>query len=173
VLHPSGFLTAQEVLPLLTHSSRTYRFVLVGALCAALLGAGCGGDSDEDKAKEYREGLIEADKKFDQELTQAGAALRAAGQAKSREQYAEGVEQLQTAVDDFKADLDELETPSDAENEEEAVTEAVDEFSDSVGRINAAVQSKDDEAIQAEAATVQAKGAEVDQAIETLKEAVE
>ena len=158
---------------MLKHSSRTYRFVLVGALCAALFGAGCGGgDSDEDKAKEYREGLIEADKKFAQELTQAGAALRAAGQAKSRQQYGEGVEQLQTAVDDFKEELDELETPSDAENEEEAVNEAVDEFAEAVGEINAAVQADDEAAVRAQAAQVQTRGAAVDQAIETLKDAV-
>jgi Ribonuclease G/E len=157
---------------LLKHSSRTHRLVLAGALCAALLGAGCGGDSDEDKAKDYREGLTEADKKFDQELTQAGATMREAGEAKSREQYGQGVEQLQTAVDEFKQDLEELDTPSDAENEEEAVTEAVDEFAESVGRINAAVQADDEKQIQSEVASVQTSGVAVDQAIETLKDAV-
>ena len=168
----AAFRTTQEVLPLLTNSSRTHRFVLAGALCAALLGAGCGGDSDEDKAKDYREGLTEADKTFDQELTQAGATMRQAGQAKSQEQYAEGVEQLQSAVDKFKGDIDELETPEDAENEEEAVTEAVDEFSAAVGRINEAVQADDEDQIRSEVASVQSSGAAVDQAIETLKDAV-
>jgi Ribonuclease G/E len=158
---------------LLQHSSRIHRFLLTGALCAALVGAGCGGDSEEDKAKEYREGLSEADRTFDQELTQAGATMRAAGQAKSQEQYAEGVEQLQAAADKFKEDLEALETPEDAENEEEAVTEAVDEFSSAVGRINAAVQADDEQQIRAEVAGVQSSGAAVDQAIETLKDAVE
>lgn len=157
---------------MLTRSSRTHRFILAGALCAALAGAGCGGDSEEDKAKEYREGLTEADKKFDQELTQAGTTMQAAGRAKSREQYAEGVEQLQSATDEFKSDLEELDTPSDAENEEEAVTESVDEFADAVGRINAAVQADDEKQIQSEVASVQTSGAAVDQAIETLKDAV-
>jgi Ribonuclease G/E len=166
------FLTAQEVLALLTNSSRTHRLVLVGALCASLIGAGCGGDSEEDKTKEYREGLNEAAKTFNQELTQAGTTMRAAGQAKSRDQYAQGVEQLQAAGEDFKKDLDDLETPEDAENEEEAVTEAVDEFAQAVGRINAAVQADDEKKIQAEVATVQSSGAAVDQAIETLKDAV-
>ena len=155
-----------------TRTSRTHRLVLAGALCAALLGAGCGGDSEEDKAEEYREGLAEADKTFDQELTQAGATMRQAGQAKSQEQYGEGVEQLRSAVDKFKADLEELDTPDDAENEEEAVTEAVDEFSSAVGRINAAVQADDEQQIRAEVASVQSSGAAVDQAIETLKDAV-
>jgi thiol:disulfide interchange protein len=157
---------------LLSHSSRTNRLVLVGALCASLLGAGCGGDSEEDKLKDYREGLTEADKTFDQELTQAGTTMREAGQAKSQEQYGQGVEQLQTAVDEFKSDLDDLDTPKDAENEEEAVTEAVDEFASAVGRINAAVQSDDEAQIRAEVASVQTSGAAVDQAIETLKDAV-
>ena len=157
---------------MLTQSSRTHRFVLAGALCAALLGAGCGGDSEEDKTKEYREGLTEADQTFDRELTQAGATMQAAGRAKSQEQYGQGVEQLQSAVDEFKSDLEELETPEDAENEEEAVTEAVDEFSAAVGRINQAVQADDEAQIRAEVAGVQTSGAAVDQAIETLKDAV-
>ena len=158
---------------MLSHTSRTARLVTALALGAALLGSGCGGDSDEDKAKEYREGLTEADRKFDTELREAGTTMRQAGQAKSREQYGQGAQQLQEAVDEFKADLEELGTPSDAENEEEAVTEAVDEFASSVRRINSAVQARDDDAVRLEAATVQQKGAEVDQAIETLKEAVE
>ncbi len=157
---------------MLQHSSRTHRIVLAGALCAALLGAGCGGDSEEDKNEEYREGLTEADRTFDRELTQAGATMRAAGQAKSQEQYGQGVEQLQSAVDKFKSDLEELDTPEDAENEEEAVTEAVDEFSSAVGRINQAVQADDEAQIRAEVAGVQSSGAAVDQAIETLKDAV-
>lgn len=146
--------------------------MLAATLCAALVGAGCGGDSEEDKAKEYREGLAEADKKFDQELTQAGATMEAAGQAKSRDQYGEGVKQLQSATDDFKKELEELETPEDAENEEDAVIEAVDEFSSAVGRINAAVQADNEDQIRSEVASVQAGGAAVDQAIETLKDAV-
>jgi hypothetical protein len=146
--------------------------MLAAALCAALVGAGCGGDSEEDKAKEYREGLTEADRKFDQELTQAGATMEAAGQAKSREQYGEGVKQLQSATDDFKKELEELDTPGDAENEQEAVAEALDELSSAVGRINAAVQADDEEQIRSEVASVQASGVAVEQAIETLKDAV-
>jgi len=152
---------------------RGSRFVLLGVLFAALFAAGCGGDSDEDKTKDYRETLSAAATDFNRELAEAGTIMRAAGQAKSAERYGQGAEQLQAAVDDFKKELEELDTPSDAENEQEAVTEAVDDFADSVGRINAAVQAEDDEGVQAEAAAVQAKGAEVDQAIKTLKEAVE
>jgi Ribonuclease G/E len=157
---------------LLSHPSRTNRFILVGALCASLFGAGCGGDSEEDKTKEYREGLNDASKTFNQELTQAGTTMREAGQAKSQEQYGEGVEQLQSTVDQFKSDLSELETPKDAEDEEEAVTEAVDEFASAVGRINAAVQADDEEQIQAEVASVQVGGRAVDDAIKDLKDAV-
>ena len=156
-----------------TRASRAHRFVLAGALCAALLGAGCGGESEEDKAKEYRESLNDADRQFKQELTQANTTMQAAGRAKSREQYGQGVEQLQDAADEFKKELDGLETPSDAENEEEAVTEALDEFSSAVGRINAAVQADDEDQIRSEVASVQTSGVAVDQAIKTLKEAVE
>ena len=156
---------------MLAHARR-FRLVLAVTAAAALFAAGCG-ESEEDKKRDYRDGLAEADRQFDQELTRAGATMQAAGRAKSREQYGEGVEQLQTAVDDFKKELDELDTPDDAENEQEAVTEAVDEFAEAVGQINAAVQADDEEAIQAQVLTVREKGAEVDQAIETLKEAVE
>jgi protein subunit release factor A len=157
---------------LLSRSARPHRFILAAALGAALAGAGCGGDSEEDKAKEYREGLTEADRKFDQEITQAGSTMEAAGQAKSREQYAEGVKQLQSATDEFKKELEELDTPDDAENEQEAVAEALDELSSAVGRINAAVQADDEARIRSEVASVQTSGAAVDQAIETLKDAV-
>ena len=153
--------------------ARRFRLVLAAALGAAVLAAGCGGDSDEDKKKEYSDGLNEAHRTFNQELTQAGATMRAAGQSKSREQYGQGAEALQEATDEFKKDLDELDTPSDAENEEEAVTEAVDEFATAVGEINAAVQADDEAAVRQAVLGVQQKGAEVDQAIETLKEAVE
>lgn len=158
---------------MLTDASRRSRLVLVALLAGALVAAGCGGESEEDKKKEYRDGLIEADRKFDQELKEAGAAMRAAGQAKSPAQYQQGAEQLQTAVDDFKEDLDELETPEDAEDEQREVNEAVEGFSDSVGRIAAAVQSRNVAAIRAEDATVRARGAEVDRSIDQLKEAVE
>jgi outer membrane murein-binding lipoprotein Lpp len=158
---------------LLTRSARTHRFILAAALSAALVGAGCGGESEEDKAKEYSEALTEAHGDFNRELTQAGATMQAAGRANSREQYEQGVEQLQSAADDFKKELDDLDTPEDAENEEQAAIEAVDEFASAVGRINAAVQAEDRDQIRSEAASVQTSGAAVDQAIKTLKEAVD
>jgi len=152
---------------MLAQSSRIHRFIAVVALGAALLVGGCGGDSDEEKTKDYREGLTEAKEKLDRELTQAGAGGR------SRAQFGEDVEQLRAAIDEFKQDLDALDTPSDAENEEDAVTEVVDEFSASVGRINAAVQAKDKKRAAQEAARVQESGIALDQAIETLLEAVD
>ena len=158
---------------MLSHSSRTHRFILTGALCAALLGGGCGGDSDEDKAKEYREGLTEADKKFDQELTQAGSTMRQAGQAKSQEQYGEGVEQLRAAADGFRDDLGKLDPPDDVVGKQRAAASAVDQFAAAVDRINEAVQADDLKSIQAEAVTVQNTGARVDRTIDELKEAVE
>lgn len=157
---------------MLTRSSRLHRFVLAGALCAALAGAGCGEDEGE-KADKYREDLKEASETFKQEQTEALTTVRAASEAKSREQYSQGIKQLQQATDGFKKDLDELETPEDAENEEEAVTEALDEFNSTIGRINAAVQADDEKQVQAEAANVQSAGAAVDQAIETLQDAVQ
>jgi hypothetical protein len=158
---------------LLTDASHRSRLVLVALLAGALFAAGCGGESEEDKKKDYRDGLVDADAKFDRELRDAGAVMRAAGEAKSPAQYQRGAEQLQTAVDDFKEELEELETPEDAEDEQEEVEEAVEGFADSVGRIAAAVQSRNVAAIRAEDATVRARGAEVDRSIEQLKEAVE
>ena len=157
---------------MLSLASRRSRPVLVAALSAAVLAVGCG-ESDEDKAKDYREGLTEAHKEFTSELQTAGAVMRAAGQAKSPQQYGQGAEQLQSAVEKFKEELDSLEAPEDAQDEEENVNEAVDEFSDTVGRINSAVQSKDTDAIEAEQARVRAEGQQVDKTIAELKEAVD
>lgn len=154
-------------------TARRLRLVLVATLGAAVLAAGCGGDSEDDKKNEYRDGLNEAARTFNSELTQAGATMRAAGQSKSREQYGQGAEALQKAADDFKQELDDLDVPDDAENEEEQVVEAVDEFADAVAQINAAVQADDEAAVRQAVLGVQQKGAEVDQSIETLKEAVE
>jgi hypothetical protein len=155
------------------NSFRRSRFLAVPVLALALLGAGCGGDSDEDEKKEYADKLDDASGTFNRELTAAGAVMRQAGQAKSRDQYGEGAQQLQAAADEFKEELDELDAPEDAQDEEDDVVEAVDSFAESVGRINQAVQDENDDAIRSEAAGVQAKGAEVDQAIRELKEAVE
>ncbi len=134
-----------------------------------VLPAGCG----EDEKKEFREGVDEAHKTFQRELTQGNATIQAAARSKSVEQYGQGIQQLRAATDQFKEDLDELETPDDAANEQEAVDEAVDEFSTALGQINEAVQARDRAAIQAQGVEVSQKGAQVDQAIETLKEAVE
>jgi hypothetical protein len=157
---------------LLAPSSRPLRLVLATALAVALVASGCGGTSDKDRVKSYRDGLIEANTRFDTQLTQAGATMRAAGQAKSREQYGEGADQLQKAAVVFKKQIAALDTPSDAENEERAVVESVDRFTAAVGRINSAVQADDQQRIKGEVAAVQTSGAAVDQAIETLKDAV-
>jgi hypothetical protein len=146
-----------------------HRLVLVGALCAALAAGGCGGSDEEN----YRDGFNEAAETFEKRLTEAGATMREAGQAKSREQYAEGVEQLQTAGEDFRDDLDDLDPPDDAESKQRALVSAIDQFSTSVGNINAAVQSDDVSAIQAETARVQAAGKRVDDAIKQVKAAVD
>lgn len=153
-------------------SVRTSRFVLAGALCAALLGAGCGGDSEEDKKAEYRADFEEASDRFTRDLEQAGATMRAAGQAKSREQYEGGVNQLRSASEEFREDLSDLDPPPEADSKQRALASAVDQFSTSVGAINAAVQADDEEQIQAEAARVQTSGAAVDRAIEDVKDAV-
>jgi hypothetical protein len=146
-----------------------HRLVLAGALCAALAGGGCGGDDEED----YRDGFNEAAETFEERLTEAGQTMQSAGRAKSREKYAEGVDQLQTAGEDFRDDLDDLDPPEDAEAKQRALASAIDQFSTAVGSINAAVQSDDESAIQAESARVQAAGKRVDDAIKQVKEAVE
>jgi hypothetical protein len=149
--------------------SRTNRLVLAGALCAALAAGGCGGNDEE----EYRDDFNEAAKTFEKRLTEAGTTMREAGQAKSRARYAVGVEQLQTAGEEFRDDLDDLDPPEDAETKQRGLASAIDQFSTAVGSINAAVQADDESAIQAEAARVQAAGERVDDAIKQVKEAVE
>ena len=142
--------------------TRKHRFLAAAALCAAVA-AGCGGDDGKD---EYRERLTPAKQKFDRALSQSGNA------GGSRAQFAKDVERLQAAIAEFKGVLDELEAPSEAENEEKAVTEALDEFGTAVSGTNAAVQRKDKEAAAAAAQRVQTTGVALDQAMETLVDAV-
>ena len=154
---------------MLINPPRTRRFLLTGAVCAALVGAGCG----EDETEKYRDDFNEAAETFESELKEASATMRAAGQAKSREQYGQGVEQLQSAGGDFQEKLEDLDPPDEAKDEQDDLDEAIDEFSDSVGSINAAVQADDEDAIRAQASVVQENGKAVDDAIKDVREAVE
>jgi uncharacterized protein YukE len=154
---------------LLTDASRRPRLVLVATLIAAVIGGGCGGGSEDD----YRDGLVNADKEFGQELRDVVAKMQAAARAKSQADYQKAVDQLDRAADDFKKELGELDTPDGADDEEARVNESVDRFTDSVGLIAAAVQSRDTEAIRAEQARVKARADEVARSVQQLKEAVE
>ena len=145
------------------HAIRALAICLTGA---AVAGAGCG----DDQRKEYRDGLNDASGTFVKELNEGLAVMR---ERRSPKQYAEGAEGLQAATTQFREDIEELDTPSDAEDEEKALLAAVDEFGNSVGKLNAAVQSKDTEAIGAEGSRLTKEAGDVDQEIERLKEAVE
>lgn len=144
--------------------SHQFRRMVVACACAAVLGAGCGGDDETDR---YREDLTAAREEFDVVLQEAGRTNR------SPEEFGRDVERLQAGIAKFKAELAELEAPEDAENEEQALNEALADFDDAVGATNAAVQSKDRKAIVAQAARMQTTGAALDQAIETLVAAVD
>ena len=148
--------------------NRVPRLAVLAALALALVGAGCGGD---DK-KEYRDKVNDANKKFESQLAAAGAKMRAAGQSKSRQQYGEGAKDLQTAVTTFNSTLEDLDTPGDAEDEQKALTGALNTFSATVGRINDAVQSDDESAIRAEIGTLQSEAQRVESAGDDLEEAV-
>lgn len=149
--------------------ARRPSLVLLAALAAALFAAGCGGD---DKG-EYRDKVNDANDTFESELEEAGAKMRAAGQSKDRQQYSEGARQLQDAVTEFNDELESLDEPEEAEEEEKALVEALRKFSDTVGRINAAVQSDDETKIRAEIATLQPQAQQVESAGDALTQAVE
>ncbi len=141
-----------------------FRRLLVACACALLLGAGCGG---EDETERYREELTEAKAEFDGVLQQAGRA------GQSPEQFGRDVERLQAGIAKFKAKLAELDTPPEAENEEQALNEALEDFDNAVGATNAAVQADDKKAVAAQAARVQTTGVALDQALKTLVAAVD
>jgi Lon protease-like protein len=139
------------------------------ALClaaVALVASGCG-DDERDK---YRDGLDDASDTFVKELNRGLAIMR---QRRSPSQYGAGAQGLQAATTQFQEDLEKLDTPSDAEDEEKALLDAVAEFGDAVGSLNAAVQAKDNKQIAAEGARLTNEAGAVDQGIERLKEAVE
>jgi hypothetical protein len=99
--------------------------------------------------------------------------MRAAGAAKSKEQYEQGAQQLQATVTEFKSELDDLDTPDGADDEQEELTKALTDFSGTVGRINSAVQSSDNDAIKAEIATLTPQAAKLDGAYKELAAVVE
>jgi predicted nucleotidyltransferase len=99
--------------------------------------------------------------------------MRAAGQSKDRRQYGEGAQQLQTAVRDFNDVLEDADEPEEAKEEEQALIDALNKFSGTVGRINDAVQRDDEAAIRTEIATLQPQAQQVESAGEALENAVE
>jgi hypothetical protein len=140
--------------------------VLISAAVAALVGSGCG----EGEREKYRDGLNDASETFVEELN---AGLQTMRQRRSPKQYATGATRLQKATDRFRDDVEALETPSGADDEEKALVAALDEFGVSVGKISAAVQAKDAKATAAEGSRLNKEAGDVDRGIATLKEAVE
>ena len=142
------------------------RAVAISLATVALVGSSCG-DSQREK---YREDFNEASGTFVKELNEGLAIMR---QRRSRKQYAEGAEGLQVATQRFKDDVEELDTPGDAEDEEKKLIVAVDEFGTAVGTLNSAVQSGRTKQIAAEGARLAKEAGDVDQEIARMKEAVE
>lgn len=145
--------------------SHSFRRLFVAIACAAaLLGAGCSGD---DETESYREDLVEAKEEFDGVLKQAA----------SPGQPADGIEReidrLRAGIAEFKEKLADLDPPSEAENEQRAVDEALADYDDAVGATKAAVQADDKRAIVGEVARMRTTGAALDRALETLVAAVE
>jgi hypothetical protein len=144
--------------------------LLVGAaLAAALFAAGCG----EDETAKYRDSVDTANKRFESELKEAGAKMRAAGVSKNRAQYSDGAQQLQAAVTEFSRKLEELDEPAEAKEEEKALVESLRRFGGTVGRIDAAVQSDDEKAIRTEIAALQPQAQQVEAAGDALEKAVD
>jgi hypothetical protein len=148
--------------------ARRPSLVLLAALAAGLIAAGCGGADEE----EYREGYREAAEKFETGSEAGGAKMRAAGQSKDKAQYSEGAREFQRAIDDFNGELEDLEEPDSAKEEEEAVREALTRLSEAVGRVNAAVQSDSERQVRAEVAALDPLVQQVRSAEEALDEAL-
>ena len=151
-----------------TKQARRSSLVLLAALAAGLIAAGCGGPDEE----EYREGYREAAEDFKSGSDSGGAKMRAAGQSKDKAQYSEGAREFQKAIDDFNGELEDLEEPDSAKEEEEAVRAALKRLSDAVGRVNAAVQSGSETQVRAEVAALDPLVQQVKSAEEALDEAL-
>ena len=148
--------------------ARRSSLVLLAALAAGLIAAGCGGEDEED----YREGYREAAEKFKAGSDSGGAKMRAAGQSKDKAQYSEGAREFQRAIDGFNDELEDLDEPDAAKEEEEAVRDALQRLSDAVGRVNAAVQSGSETQVRAEVAALDPLVEQVRSAEEALDEAL-
>ena len=120
-------------------SSRHKLKLLIAALCAAaLVAAGCGGN-------DYKDQVEEAAKEFRDTSQDAGAKLRA---AKTKEQFAAGVDQFQGAVKTFNSELQDLDPPDEAKQAQERLIEVLNTFSEDVGAVRDALNKGDVAQIQ-------------------------
>jgi uncharacterized phage infection (PIP) family protein YhgE len=113
--------------------------LLAAALCAAaLVAAGCGGS-------DYKSKVEDAAKGFKQSSQKAGQKLRA---AKSKQQFASGVAQFQSAVKTFNGKLQKLDPPSSAKAAQARLISVLNTFSGDVGAVRDALNKDDVSKIQ-------------------------
>jgi len=104
------------------------------ALCAvALVASGCGGSS-------YKSKVEDAAKDFKNTSTDAGTKLR---NAKTKPQFAAGVNEFQGAVRTFNSKLQSLTPPSDAKAAQARLISVLNTFSSDVGAVRDALNGGD------------------------------
>jgi hypothetical protein len=113
--------------------------LLAAALCAAaLVATGCGGSG-------YKTKVEDAAKEFKKTSENAGAKLRA---AKSKQQFAAGVQLFQGAVKTFNGKLQKLDPPKAAKAAQSRLISVLNTFSSDVGAVRDALNKGDVSKIQ-------------------------
>jgi hypothetical protein len=113
--------------------------LLAASLCAAaLVATGCGGGG-------YKSKVEDAAKQFKKTSEDAGAKLRA---AKTKQQFAAGVEEFQGAVRTFNGKLQSLKPPGSAKAAQARLISVLNTFSADVGAVRDALNKGDVAQIQ-------------------------
>lgn len=107
--------------------------LLIAALCAAALVAGCGGDS-------YRDDVKAASEEFEKSTKAAFSKYRS---AKSKKDFSAGVDQFQAAIRKFNAKLKDLEPPDGAKDEQARLIKVLNQFSADMGATRDALNKGD------------------------------
>ena len=107
--------------------------LLIAALCAAALVAGCGGDSYRDDVKAASEDFKETTKKtFDKYQS-----------ARSKKQFTASVNEFQAAIREFNGKLKKLDPPDDAKAAQARLIRVLNQFSADMGATRDALNKGD------------------------------
>jgi hypothetical protein len=157
--HPGGSRVPTAVL-----RARTILILLIAV--AATVTAGCGGGDGRLSKAEYEQRM----QAIGGELQAASAGIGDLSQTRDLEKLADTIADFRERLDESADDVDALTPPEDVEEETDKIAEALHAFADTFGEMEGAARDGDLPALQQAQADIANKGAEAQQATESLKQ---